>query len=481
METFKRVMALLAGICLMLSLGLSVKTAHASEIIPGAQSGLYYKLGGGDNVPLPAFYSTRTIPLSVESQVGLGFNCGAFNPTASLANSLNQIKSSFLAVKQSVLSAATAAVTEFPLYELSRADPNLYNLITDAIAGAQNDLAIATKSCEVMQSQIAAGQNPYAHWAQVSLGDKWRAEIGSAGVSGSGDITQARYEVSQDGGKSGVPWVNTNGLMSSATNGSQAYYAGGVSQPPIHVVHDTALAGFKVVLSGGTQLPNATHKTLFGLLGSPSNQSELERVFPTAKEAADWITNVVGDQTITTYDGGQKSSQPGVGLYSDIQTQTEQIEPKLQALVTGETPLTVENLQTVSSQGMALSPEMIHSIQGQQRIIQSIIVNKLAQNLAAMNVINKARLAIQVLQSGGKIPAIYSNQAAQHNLQNAVHLLQQDVQDILMFVKARETLVSNMLSTIVQAGESQIQQNTAVSVPNPNASVIDHGAIPNKT
>ena len=48
---------------------------------------------------------------------------------------------------------------------------------------------------------------------------------------------------------------------------------------------------------------------------------------------------------------------------------------------------------------------------------------------------------------------------------------------VLMFVKARETLVSNMLSTIVRAGESQIQQNTTVSIPKSNASIMEKGAV----
>ena len=210
------------------------------------------------------------------------------------------------------------------------------------------------------------------------------------------------------------------------------------------------------------------------------SDSEITKVFPNAKAAADWIINVVGDETITTYDDGQKKSQPGTGLYSDIQNQTKEIEPKLQALVTGATPLTVKNLQSISPNGMALSPEMIHSIQNQQRVIQSIIIDKLAQNIAAMTVINKARLAIRILQSGARIPAVYSNKAAQKNIDNSIKLLQQDVQNILMFVKARQTLMSNMLSTVIQAGKSQEQQNTAVPVPAQNSNVMAHGAVRSK-
>lgn len=466
MKTLKK-LAILAAIS-SFSAGITSIT-YAESLIPAVESGFYYKLGGGEDVPLPAFYDTTFIPLNADSDIGLGFNCGAFNPVASLTNSLNQIKSSIVAVKQQVLSDATGAVTEFPLYELSRADPNLYNIITDAIAGADQDLQISTKSCEVMQSDIASGDDPYAHWGQISLGNKWRTEISDAQITGNGDINQARNTVSQDAGKSGVPWINPD--LTAGMNNGGTYYAGGQGQPPIHIIHDTAMAGYKVILTDSTSSGNSVSR-LFG-----NSQSELQKVWATPKDAADWVTSVVGDEIITTYDAGQKSSQPGAGLYTDIQNQTQLLEPKLQALVSGTTPLTVENLQAVSSEGMAISPEMIHSVQGQPKLMQAVIVDKLAQNLAAMYVINKARLAIQILQSGGKIPAVYGNQAAQQNIQNSITLLQQDVQDILMFVNARQTLVSNMLSTVVDAGASQVQQNTAVAMPKPNAPAMQNGAV----
>ncbi len=449
------------------AIGIGSQVVLADELIPAIKSGFYYQLGGGNDVPLPAFYDTSTIPLNADGDVGLGFDCGKFNPVASIRNALNEIKSSALNVERQVLQNATGAITELPLYELSRADPNLYNLITNAMAGAREDIAVSTKSCEVMQTEIAAGQDPYAHWGQISLGDRWEQEIGTAGLSGHGDINQARYQVSQDGGKSGVPWVDPDAINEYG----QTHYAGGKGQSPIHVIHDTAMTGYQVIVHSNHSRFRQTNFL------SNESPSELGQTFPTAKAAANWITNVVGDETITTYNGGQKSSRPGVGLYPDIQQQTQQIELKLAALVAGSTPLTIKHLQAISPQGMALSADLIHDIQRQPKVLQRIIVNKLAQNIAAMRVINKARLAIRILQSGSRMPAIYSNQAAQHNIAHSITVLQQDVQDILMFVKARQTLMANMLVTVAQAGQSQQAQNTIVAVPQGSAPTIQRGAV----
>lgn len=457
-------LSLRAAFCLALVVTMSSACAGNGGLIPALESGFYYRIGGGNDVPLPAFYSTSYLPLRVDSDVGLGFDCGDFNPVASIRNSLNNIKNSALNVKRQILNNATGAVTEFPLYEISRADPNLYNLITNNMAGARQDIAVSTKSCEVMQSEIAAGQNPYAHWGQIALGHRWQQEIGTAELSGDGDINQARYRVSHDAGRSGVPWVNPN-------ESQQTEKAGGLNQPPVRVIHDTAMAGYHVIVGNG-----ASRLTQTGLVNQSS--TELSRTFPSASDAAQWITNVVGDETITTYNRGQKSSQPGVGLYVDIQTQTKRLLPKLTALVAGSTPLTIDHLQTISPEGMALSPAVIESIRHQPKVVRGILVNKLAQNIAAMHVINKARLALRILQSGRRIPAIYSNQAAQHTIKNAMATLQHDVQNILMFIRARQALMSTMLATLVQAGQAEKAKSTAIAMPASNMPPIKRGAIP---
>ncbi|MCP3679093.1 MAG: hypothetical protein GY782_01960 [Gammaproteobacteria bacterium] len=67
----------------------------SSNLIPSESSDLYYEIGGGNDIPLPAFYDSSYIPLNANAQVGLGFNCGIFNPQAALTNSLNQIKHRF--------------------------------------------------------------------------------------------------------------------------------------------------------------------------------------------------------------------------------------------------------------------------------------------------------------------------------------------------------------------------------------------------
>ncbi len=46
-----------------------------------------------------------------------------------------------------------------------------------------------------------------------------------------------------------------------------------------------------------------------------------------------------------------------------------------------------------------------------------------------------------------------------------------------MFIKARQALMSNMLSTVIQAGNARDAKNTEIAMPNSNAAIIQDGAI----
>lgn len=44
-----------------------------AAIIPANNSDFYYKIGGGQDVPLPAFYDTKYYSIKAEGEIGLGF------------------------------------------------------------------------------------------------------------------------------------------------------------------------------------------------------------------------------------------------------------------------------------------------------------------------------------------------------------------------------------------------------------------------
>jgi integrating conjugative element protein (TIGR03755 family) len=418
-----------------------------SSLIPTGNNPFYYRLGGGMDIPMPANESTTTIPLDVDSNVGLGYNCGVFDPKLSITNSLNDIDSSFQNIEESITQNATSAIAEFPLYAIARADPNLYNLLNNALLGARKDFELSTKSCQVMQSEIAQRKNPYADWGSISMGNDWKYHMSlannqtrasnfdenfsSAFDNTNGDINQVSKQIAKDNGANGVPWIH--GLN-----------AGGEGQPPILVLHDTAVAGYNVILQSSrayddTSAPIRTN-TNAHLIDTWAN--------PTL--VANWIVNVLGDEKITTFTGGDKQSMPGVGLLPENQKVTTAILTQLQNLVSGSSPVTIDNLKAVSAPGVMINTAVIAAIKQKQSVTQAILIHKLSQEIAAAKVIDEALLAREILEEGSQVPAIYSNTAAQQLIQKAISRLDGAMNNLLFNVKVRKELVSNTVTQILE-------------------------------
>jgi integrating conjugative element protein (TIGR03755 family) len=450
-------------------LAVTFSSVIQADLIPTGSSPFYYKMGGGQATPVPAYNGATSIPLDVGGDIGLGYNCGLFNPKLSITNSLNAIKNSFQNIEQGIVNNATAAIAEFPMYAVARADPDLYNLLNNALLGARKDLELSTKSCQVMQQQIGQGKNPYTDWATLSMGNDWQQHMSltnsaslqanNMGDSDNYDINLVNQQVSQDNGSTGVPWIHAGNN------------AGGQGQPPIVVINDTSIAGYNVVLQAGRNYDDTSAPAQ-----TPQN-AHLVTAWENPQLAANWITNVVGDEKITTYTGGDKQSTPGVGLLPQSQQLSAQVLQNLQNLVSGQTSLTIANLQPVSAPGVMINIAVIHAIQQKDPVTQAIIINKLSQEVATGQLIDQALLARQILQEGSQVPAIYSNKAAQEAIQKALSRLDEAINNLLFNVHVRKELVSDTASQLLeetqaeQVGSSTVQPNNAPNTAMSNGAI----------
>ncbi len=324
----------------------------ASEVIPtgNANNLLYYKVGGGSDFALPPVQNNSTINLNADADLGAGYMCGAFNPVLSIANTFNDLKDNVDNITQGVLTNATGSLAEMPMYFLSQANPTAYNLINNLLIRAHEMIQISTKSCEEAKSQIAQGKNPYQDWATLSVGDQWKQHL-SLTANGQEDINDAKKDVDKNSGNNGVPWVI--GMKNPSGSGVNA---GGLNQPPIHVIADTVKAGYNAIL-----LRNLDNN-------SPAPQGgELATLFPQPSDAVNWIANVVGDQIITTCnDSSCIKNQGGIsgrGLLPWITACSDQnktfcadnIRSNLVNLVTGQAPTNKDNLEAVSASGLVIA------------------------------------------------------------------------------------------------------------------------------
>lgn len=448
---------------------LAVSSSSFAGLIPDNKNGFYYQLGGGQDIPLPAYLDTQTVPLSVDGSIGLGYNCGSFNPKLSITNSLNNIKNSFQNMANSVVKNATAAIAEFPMYELNRANSDMYDIFNNALFGAKDDLKVSTKSCQVMQNEIASGKNPYTDWGTIAMGDDWKYHMslssGSSTQLGSDnqDINQVKQQVQKDDGKDGIPWVQGVELHGGL-------HAGGENQPVIQVVHDTVIAGYNVSLQSDRSYDDTSAPAQ-----TDANQ-HLVSTWSDPVKAADWITHVVGDAKISTYNQGDKGTIAGVGLLADTQIETKQITDNLVSLVSGNTQPTIKNLQAVSAPRVMINEAVIEALRRQSPVMRSILVSKIAQQAAMAKIIDMSLLARQLLQEGQQVPAIYGNAAAQKDIEQAIQRLDKAINDLLFNVKVNKELVSNTVSDLLASTQGQMLAHSSISAQN-DTPTLANGAV----
>ena len=453
---------------------------QAMNIIPigNDNNTLYYKIGGGSNFHLPPVSDTTSIKLDANANLSIGPSCSSFNPALTIKNSINDLKDSADNLEQSIVASATASIVQMPMYLFAQANPSAYQLFNNGLLAAHKQLDISVKSCETIRDQISRGKNPYQDWGTISAGDSWKKKL-SLMPSGDADINHAKKDIDQHAGDEGVQWVT--GKKDSADG---AIHAGGKEQPPVNVIADTSKAGYNALLNRSDLADERPAER-----DGPG--SVLAHFFPTPKSAQDWITNVLGDQTITTCNDADcrrsQGSYIGHGLLAHITSCSEDkddcvdtIRNNFVDLVSGKQESNRKNLDNISAEGTAISPEVINSLQGLDTTQQSILINKIAQEVAMERIINKALVARSILMTGAQVPIISANHPAQVIIDYAVKKLDNDIQSLISESKTRKELMTDTVSQILTYSKQQESESANISPASVPTAIMDNGAIPSE-
>ncbi len=184
-----------------------------------------YSIGGGRAVSMTGAANMRSIG------VGVGWNsnliCGDMSLTTTLQNQLNGITNGFQTIMSNVIQNATSAVASLPALIIQRADPGLYNLLTNGVLQAGLDFDRSKLTCRAIANRMADMAGGQLGWDQLAEGMALKKAVAST------DAVSAIEEAESSKGNEGVPWVGGDN-------------AGGSGQAPIRVVADVTRAGYNL-------------------------------------------------------------------------------------------------------------------------------------------------------------------------------------------------------------------------------------------
>ena len=169
-----------------------------------------YSIGGGNAVSMSGAAGMRSIG------VGAGWNsnliCGDMSISTTIQNQLNGLTNGFQNIMSNVIQSATSAVASLPALIIQRADPGLYNLLTNGVLQARLDFDRSKLTCRSMAERMADMAGGQLGWSQMAEGMALRDAVSST------DAVSAIEQAETRRGNDGVPWVGGNNAGGAGPN-----------------------------------------------------------------------------------------------------------------------------------------------------------------------------------------------------------------------------------------------------------------------
>lgn len=380
-----------------------------------------YSIGGGNAVTMGRAGNMQSIG------VGVGWNsnlmCGNMDLSTTLQNQLNGATDGFRNIMSSVIQGATGAVASLPALIIQRADPGVYNLLTNGILQARLDFDRAKVSCTAMTAKMADLAGNQAGWSALADGQALKEA-----VSRNPDAVAATKTAESSKGNSGVPWIG----------GTKA---GGQGQQPIRVVSEVTKAGYNLL--------NSRSATDTSPISQGScNSGMLCGTWKSPDEAAQFANRVLGEVEQQTCETCTKSSTTaGVGLTPLIQEEYDSKLQALQELISGSKETTPENLAAASSNSLPITRGVIAALKDEPD--QELLAQRLASEVAVSSILEKALLLQRTLLAGNKEPNVSANDVATSAISQENQNLKLEIDNLKTELELRRTLASNSPMAII--------------------------------
>ena len=402
-----------------------------------------YSIGGGSVVGSPS-------SLYRPSGLGAGLSwranmlCGNMSLATTLQNQLNGVTDGFHQIMGDIVQNATQAVMSLPALIIQRANPGLYELLSNGVMQGRIDFDRSKLTCRAMAEKMA-DQIGQAGWGALAKQQEMQDNLEQSG----GDAVTAVRDTEANNGNQGVAWV-------------AGQNAGGDGQAPIRVTADVVRAGYNLLHNRAADD------------STPLNENDCQggaicRAWNSPQQAADWAVRVLGEREIATCDSCETlRSTAGGGLTPLIQeTYSEQLKT-LQALLSGALALTPENLATASSPLLPVSRGVIEALRDDPE--QDLLTRRLASETALSSVIDQALQLLRTLLAGSHEPNIASAEPAQSALGRNIDALEREIRLLQTELQVRQMLATNPASLALDrhAGGAEASRSLEQGDPEPD-------------
>lgn len=430
-----------------LAADLSLSSSGASVSGSAINDGLFYSIGGGSVISPPPSRNNMT-RIGVDSGLSSDLMCGNFDIKTTVGNQLNGITSGFKDLMGNVMQGATGAVMSMPAMAIQRANPGLYEMLTNGVMQAGLSFDKAMLNCQNMSKKLA-DYTMGSKWQQAAVNEEYKDIVASSG----GDAVSSDQKLQKTTGKEGVTWV-----------GGQK--RGGKGQPAIQPTRDLAKAGYNMM----NNLPVTSNS---GVSTSSCNGSACQR-YKSSEEAAAAVVKVLGDRSIRTCretsecTSGGTDNQPGsvvagTGFSPILEDATKENLEQLAKLVDGQLPPTTDNLAALKTGSLVVTRGVIQALRDDPD--KAALVQRLAGELAMSDTVETALTMRRMLTTGESEPNAAEQPEAIAEGDRRIDALDRELAALHNEMELRKSISNNSLLTAlerqgVRNQDNRLQQKT---------------------
>ncbi|HDL7749458.1 TPA: integrating conjugative element protein [Yersinia enterocolitica] len=417
-------------------------TCATIPISSGAISdGLYYSIGGG-SVISPSSSRNSMTRLGMTGSWNSDLMCGNFDLKTTVGNQLNGVTSGFKDLMSDVIQGATGAVASMPAMVIQRANPGLYEMLTNGMLQAGLSFDKSKLNCQNLAKKMA----------DYTIGNKWMQaavteEYKSIVASSDGDAVSSDHKLHKATGEEGTSWI-----------GGQK--RGGKGQSAIKPTHDLAKAGYNMM----NNLPVTSNHSIASV---NCNGAACLR-YKNSEEAATAVVKVLGDRSIRTCrkaslcrSGGNEnaagSSVAGTGFSPMLEDATKENLGQLVKLIGGSEKPTTINLAKLKTGSLIVTRGIIQSLQDEPD--NAVLIQRLAGELAMVDTLESALIMRRMLTTGQSEPNAADQPEALAEGYRRIEALDRELAALRNEMELRKAISSNSLLTILERQAIRNQNN----------------------
>jgi integrating conjugative element protein (TIGR03755 family) len=180
-------------------------------------------------------------------------------------------------------------------------------------------------------------------------------------------------------------------------------------------------------------------------------------VWEDPNQAAEWTQTVVGEQSIRTCDGCERSeSQAGTGLVRELEREQQQVYETLTDLVSGTLSPTPENLRQVSAgDGLTVSRGVVEALRTDPEA--ALMIHRLSGEMALARTLTKAIWARRLLLAGSSDPGIADNEQGMSALDRKLVALDRDIESLRFEMEIRQALGNSAAGIALERAAKRAQ------------------------